>query len=172
MLQVMRSRAVKDAGAATANTHPQQLLTPLALASSLLLGSAIFDQPAAYAAIAAAPAEHEALLATPTAALQQQLPAAPPLAIVSPFQMVGSAAAAEGMPTETGPAGEDDDNAALIFVGLVFAVVVFTSTRSDGSSSSSSSNSAIDRDALERSDRFPWSGFNRFGDDFDWIDDD
>jgi hypothetical protein len=98
------------------------------------------------------------------------LHAAPPLAHISPLQLVGPAAAAEGVPIETGPAAEDDDNGALIFVGLVFAVVVFTSTRSGGSSSSS--NSAIDRDALERSDRFPWSGFNRFGDDFDWIDDD
>jgi hypothetical protein len=108
-------------------------------------------------------------MATSTAGLQHLLPAAPPLAHLSPLQLVGPAAAAEGVPTEPGPAAEDDDNGALIFVGLVFAVVVFTSTRSGGSSSS---NSAIDRDALERSDRFPWSGFNRFGDGFDWIDDD
>jgi hypothetical protein len=160
---------VTAADAATAKTHPQQLLPPLALAASLVLGSAVLDQPAAYAASNAAAAEHQALFAPPTAGLQHMLHAAPPLVHISPLQLVGPAAAAEGVPTETGPAAEDDDNGALIFVGLVFAVVVFTSTRSGGSSSS---NSAIDRDALERSDRFPWSGFNRFRDDFDWIDDD
>jgi hypothetical protein len=138
-----------------------------------MLDSATLQQPAAVLA-AAAPAEHAALSSAPAAGLQQLLPAAPALAHISPMQLVGpAAAAAEELPTGPGPAAEDDDNGALTFVGLVFAVVAFTSLHgSSNSSSSSSSSSAIDRDAMERPDRFPWSGFNRFGDDFDWIDDD
>jgi hypothetical protein len=141
------------------------------LAASMLVGSAVYEQPPAYAAVSAAPAEQATHHTTPAAGLQHLLPAAPALASIGPPQLVGPAAAAEELPQGQGPAAEDDDdNAALIFAGLVFAVVVFTSTRSG--SGSGSSSSAIDQDALGRRDRFPWSGFSRFGDDFDWVDDD
>ncbi|WIA37931.1 hypothetical protein OEZ86_001308 [Tetradesmus obliquus] len=171
---------VTAADTATPEPHPQHLLGTVTLAASLLIGSTIINLPAAHATASAAPAEHAALASTyttPAAGLQQLLPAAPSLADISYLQLVGTAAAAaEETPTgpETAAAEDEDDDGrgARTFVFLVVAVSAFTLLRGGSRSSSSSGNSAIDRDALEQRDRFPWSGFHQFGDDFDWVDDD
>lgn len=172
---------VTAADTATPEPHPQHLLGTVTLAASLLIGSTIINLPAAHATASAAPAEHAALASTyttPAAGLQQLLPAAPSLADISYLQLVGTAAAAAAEETPTGPetaAAEDEDDdgrGARTFVFLVVAVSAFTLLRGGSRSSSSSGNSAIDRDALEQRDRFPWSGFHQFGDDFDWVDDD